>query len=104
MARRLRGQHLFLSSIRITPKALLQLVRDRRSIEEWHWIRNTQLHENAHRYRGNGAGVMATLCAAALNHLWLCGAWSIRAGMQAIVHDITALLAMAMRQPEHKTC
>jgi len=29
---------------------------------------------------------------------------SIRASMQAEMHDITALLAMAMRQPEPKTC
>ncbi|WP_231605331.1 ISAs1 family transposase [Synechococcus sp. CBW1006] len=51
--------HLFLTSLGTTPAALLQLVRDRWSIECWHWIRDTQLHEDAHRYRGNGAGVMA---------------------------------------------
>ena len=45
---------------------MLQLVRDRWSIEGWHWIRDTQLHEDAHRYRGNGASVMATLRTAAL--------------------------------------
>jgi predicted transposase YbfD/YdcC len=59
--------HLFLTSLRTTPEALLQLVRDRWCIEGWHWIRDTQLHEDAHRYRGNGAGVMATLRTAALN-------------------------------------
>ena len=47
--------HLFLTSLRSTPEALLQLVRDRWSIEGWHWIRDTQLHEDAHHYRGNGA-------------------------------------------------
>lgn len=31
---------------------MLQLVRDRWSIEGWHWIRDTQLKEDAHRYRG----------------------------------------------------
>ena len=51
-----QATHLFLTSLRTTPKALLQLVRDRWSIEGWHWIRDTQLHEDAHRYRGNGAG------------------------------------------------
>jgi hypothetical protein len=51
--------HLSLTSLRSTPEALLQLVRDRWSIEGWRWIRDTQLHEDAHRYRGNGAGVMA---------------------------------------------
>ena len=94
-----QATHLFLSSLRTTPEALLQLVRDRWSIEGWHWIRDTQLHEDAHRYRGNGAGAMATLRTAALNMLRLAGFRSIRAGMQAVMHDITTLLAMARRQP-----
>jgi hypothetical protein len=42
---------------------------------------------------------MATLRTAALNLLRLSGFQSIRTGMQAVMHDITALLAMAMRQP-----
>ncbi len=92
--------HLFLTSLRTTPEALLQLVRDCWSIEGWHWIRDTQLHEDAHRYRGNGAGVMATLRTAAMNLLRLAGFRSIRTGLQAVMHDITALLAMARRQPE----
>ncbi len=75
-------------------------MRARWSIEGWHWIRDTQRQEDAHRYRGNGAGAMATLRTAALNLLRLSGFESIRAGMQAVMHDITALLAMAMRQPE----
>ena len=91
------------TSLRTTPEALLQLVRDRWSIECWHWIRDTQLHEDAHRYRGNGAGVMATLRTTALNLLRLGGFQSIRAGMQAVMHDIRVLLAMAMRRPEPKT-
>jgi hypothetical protein len=28
------------------PEAMLQLVRDRWSIEGWHWIRDTQLNED----------------------------------------------------------
>ena len=79
---------------------MLRLVRDRWSIEGWHWIRATQLHEDVHRYRGNGAGAMAALRTAALNLLRLAGFQSIRAAMQAVMHDITALLAMAMRQPD----
>ena len=94
-----QAQHLFLTSLRTTPEALLKLVRDRWSIECWHWIRDTQLHEDAHRYRGNGAGALASLRTAALNLLRLAGFLSIRAGMQAVMHDIKALLAMAMRQP-----
>ena len=86
-------------SLRTTPKALLQLVRDRWSIEGWHWIRDTQLHEDAHRYRGNGAGAMASLRTTALNLLRLAGYQSIRSGMQAVMHDIKTLLAMARRQP-----
>ncbi|MCX5949455.1 MAG: hypothetical protein NTY67_15215 [Cyanobacteria bacterium] len=41
---------------------------------------------------------MATLRTAALNLLRLSGFQSIRAGLQAVMHDITALVAMAMRQ------
>jgi len=73
-----KATHLILSSLRSTPKALLQLMRDRWSIEGWDWIRDTQLHEDAHRYRGNGAGGMATLRTAALNLLRLAGYQSIR--------------------------
>ena len=49
---------------------------------------------------GNGAGVMVTLRTAALNLLRLARFQSIRTGLQAVMHDITALLAMARRQPE----
>lgn len=94
-----QARHLFLTSLRTTPEALLQLVRDRWSIESWHWIRDTQLREDAHRYKGNGAGAMGSLRTAALNLLRLAGFESIRTGMQTVMHDITALLAMAMRQP-----
>jgi len=31
-------------------------VRNRRSIEGWHWILDTQLHGDAYRYKDNGAG------------------------------------------------
>ena len=94
-----RANHLFLTSLRTTPEALLRLVRDRWSIEGWHWIRDTQLHEDAHRYRGNGAGEMATLRTAGMNLLRVAGFRSILSGMQTVMHDITALLAMARRRP-----
>jgi hypothetical protein len=42
---------------------------------------------------------MATLRTAALNLLRLAGFQSIRTGMQAVMHDITVLLAMVMRRP-----
>jgi hypothetical protein len=43
---------------------------------------------------------MVTLRTAALNLLRLARFQSIRTGLQAVMHDITALLAMARRQPE----
>ena len=94
------AKHLFLTSLRTSPEALLRLARNRWSIEGWHWIRDTQLHEDAHRYRGNGAGVMGSLRTAALNLLRLSGFASIRSGMQSVMHDIEALMAMARRQPD----
>jgi len=99
-----QATHLFLTSLRTTPEALLQLVRARWSIERWHWIRDTKLHGDAHRYRGNGARVMVTLRIAALNLLRLAGFRSIRSGIQAVMHDITALLAMAKRRPKPNPC
>jgi hypothetical protein len=41
---------------------------------------------------------------AALNLLRLAGFQSIRTGMQAEMHDITALLAMVMRRPLPNLC
>jgi len=65
------------------------------------WQRGYQLHEDAHRYRGNGAGAMAALRKAALNLLRLDGYQLIGTGIQAVMHDITALLAMVKQQPKH---
>jgi hypothetical protein len=42
---------------------------------------------------------MATLLTAALNLPLLAGFQSIRTGMQAVMHDITAVLAMGTRRP-----
>ena len=49
----------------------------------------------------NGAGMRATLRTAAMDLLRLAGFQSIRAGMQAVMHDITTLLKMAKRKPQH---
>lgn len=46
-------------------------MRDRRCIESWHWLRDTQLHEDDHRYGGPDAAVLATLRTVALNLLGL---------------------------------
>ena len=58
------------------------------------------LYTDAHPDQTNGSGVMASLRTAALNLLCLAGFRSIRAGLQAVVYDIKAMLAMARRQPE----
>jgi hypothetical protein len=65
-----QATHLFLTSLRTTPEALLQLVRDRRSIQCWHWICDTQLHEDAHRYNDNG---LVRYPACELHHSTCCG-------------------------------
>lgn len=92
-------RHLFLTSLRTTAKALLQLVRDRWCIESWHWIRDTQPDEDGHRYGGPGAAVLATLRTLALNLLSLHGHHSVRAGLAAVAHAIAKLFAMAGIRP-----
>lgn len=47
--------------------------------------------------------MMATLRTVAMNLLRFEGFQSIRAGMQAVMHDIAALLAMALRLPSTET-
>ena len=75
-----KATHRFITSLRTTPDALLRLVRERWSLESWHWIRDTQFREDAHRSRGNGASVMATLRTAAMTCCaWLDSAQSVRA-------------------------
>jgi hypothetical protein len=69
-------------------------------MEGWYWIRDTQLHEDALLYRGNGTGIIATLRPAALKLSRLAGCSLIRAGIQAEMQAITALLAMVRRRPE----
>jgi hypothetical protein len=46
---------------------------------------------------------MATLRTGALSLLRLAGFRSIRSGMQAVMQNITALLAMAKRRPQPNT-
>ena len=72
--------------LRTTPEALLNRVRNRWSIEGWQWIRDTQLHEVAHRFRGNGACAMGTLRTAALNLLQLAGYCSIPASSKELTN------------------
>jgi predicted transposase YbfD/YdcC len=64
-------RHLFITSIRTTPEALLRLIRQRWSIEnEWHWARDTQLGEDAHRYANRiGAPLFSFLRTVVMNLL-----------------------------------
>jgi hypothetical protein len=92
----------YVTSLRTAATALLQHVRDRWSIENsWHWPRDTQLREDAHRYREpNGVRIMATLRSLAMNALRLDGFWSITEGLAALSHDIRGLLALlGWREP-----
>jgi predicted transposase YbfD/YdcC len=100
--KRIDETHYYVTSLRTTAKALLQHVRDRWSIENsWHWPRDTQLKEDAHRYREtNGVQILATLRSLAMNALRLDGFWSITEGLAALSHDIRGLLSLlGWREP-----
>ncbi len=86
--------HLFITTLRTSPKALLRLVRQHWAIEnQWHWPRDTQLGEDAHRYsQRNVVQVLALLRTLALNLLRCNGFRSVRAGLMAVAHDISRML------------
>ena len=93
----------YVTSLRTGANALLRNVRERWSIENsWHWPRDTQLDEDAHRYvERNGVQVMATLRSLAMNALRLGGFWSITHGLDALAHDIKGLLELlGWREPK----
>jgi predicted transposase YbfD/YdcC len=89
--------HYFLTSLRTAPKALLRLVRQRWSVEnEWHWVRDVQLGEDAHRYTNRvGAPLFSFLRTGVLNLLRRAGFRSIHAGQQELAHDISRILGLA---------
>ncbi len=92
----------YVTSLRSTATALLQHVRNRWSIENsWHWPRNTQLREDAHRYREtNGVQILPTLRSPAMSALRLEGFCSITEGLVALAHDIPGLLELlGWREP-----
>jgi predicted transposase YbfD/YdcC len=88
--------HYYVSSLRTGAKALLRHVRERWSIENsGHWPRDTQLREDAHRYREeNSVQILATLRSMAMNSLRLDGFWSISEGLATLSHDIKGLLRL----------
>ncbi len=89
-------RHFFINSVRTTPEALLHLIRQRWSIEnEWHWARDTQLGEDAHRYADRiGAPVFAFLRTVVMNLLRRGAYRSIRRGLRELAHDIKGMLAL----------
>jgi len=64
-------RNLFITTIRTTPEVLLGLIRQRWSIEnQWHWLHDTQLGEDAHRYANRiGAPVFSFLRTVVMNLL-----------------------------------
>lgn len=94
--RRCVRRHLFLTTLRTTPEVLLRLIRQRWSIEnEWHWARDAQLGEDAHRYANRiGAPVFASLRTIVMNLLRRGGYRSIRQGLRELAYDIQGMLAL----------
>ncbi|QPN68338.1 ISAs1 family transposase [Synechococcus sp. CBW1006] len=89
-------RHLFITTVRTAPEGLLRLIRQRWSIEnEWHWARDTQLGEDAHRYTHRiGAPVFAFLRTVVMNLLRRGGYRSIRRGLRELAYDIRGMLAL----------
>jgi hypothetical protein len=82
---------------RSTSDALLRLIRQRWSIEiEWHWARDAQLGEDAHRYANRaGASVFSFLRTVVMNLLRRGGYRSIRQGLHEPAYDIKRILEHA---------
>jgi predicted transposase YbfD/YdcC len=89
-------RHLFLTSLRTAPEALLRLIRQRWSIKnEWHWVRDAQLGEDAHRYANRiGAPVFAFLRTIVMNLLRRGEYRSIRQGFRKLAYDFEGRLAL----------
>ena len=75
---------------------MLRLIRQRWSIEnEWHWARDTQLGEDAHRNTHRiGAPMFSFLRTVVMNLLRRSGYRSIRQGLRALAHDIKGMLKL----------
>ncbi len=86
----------FIRKLRTRPEALLRLIRQRWSIEnEWHWVRDAQLGEDAHRYADrNGAPAFAFLRTVVMNLLRRGGYRSIRQGYRELAYDIQGMLRL----------
>ena len=81
--KRSTGTLYFITTLRTAPEALLRLIRQRWSLEnEWHWARDAQLGEDAHRRT------------VAMNLLRRAGYRSIRQGFRELAYDIQGMLAL----------
>ncbi len=89
-------RHYFVTSLQTSGDALLQLIRDRWSIENsWHWVRDVVFGEDRHRYwERNGTQVLAVMRTLAMNLLRLSGFHSLTAGLDAVAHDLKAMLSL----------
>ena len=76
--------------------ALLRMIRQRWSIEnEWHWARDAQLGEDAHRYANRtGVAVFSFLRTVVMNLLRRGGYRSIRQGLRELAYDIKGMLVL----------
>jgi hypothetical protein len=83
--------HYVLTTLRTIPKAMLRLVRQHRNIgNEWHWVRDVQLGQDAHRYANRvGAPLFSFLRTVVMNLLRRGGFHSIHAGQKELAHDIS---------------
>jgi len=88
--------HRFITSLRTTPDALLRLLRQCWSIEnEWHWMCDTQLSEDAHRYANRtGVGPFPFLRTVVMNLLSRGGYRSICQGFRELAYDIKVMMAL----------
>ena len=86
----------FIATVRTAPEALLRLIRQRWSIEnEWHWARDAQLGEDAHRYANrNGVPMFSFLRTVVMNLLRRGGYRSIRQGLRELAYDVRGMLTL----------
>lgn len=62
---------------------------------EWHWARDAQLGEDAHRYANRtGVPVFALLRTIVMNLLRRGGYRSIRQGLRELAYDLQGMLAL----------
>jgi len=112
MARVFTAARQFRTSLRTTPEALLQLVRNRLTIEGWHGSAapsstrtRTAVSQQWRRLDGHAAHPDPVVAVGKRPYLLtLAGFGSIRAGLLALMHDMRGLVAMAGRQPESDHC